>query len=155
MINLTETEDFESIYWHDSKIMSIEFDIINNNIIFYIDLCICNVENNVSYQPCLVTFYNVSNFKMNLSWEDSCINPQISFIERELIDKPKHFIQDLDYYLYTIHFLNPSIGKIEMPNITQFKLIMLSQPILFQSEEDYYKQRYEAIKNYLNNIKMI
>ncbi|HMQ78262.1 MAG TPA: hypothetical protein PKE39_01115 [Ignavibacteria bacterium] len=151
MYEITETNDFESIYWHDSMLISIEFDVLKNSVSFCIDLNISNVQNNISYQPCVATFNNVSNFRLNLEWESACVGPEIAFIERELIEKPKHFIDNLDFYCYTLHFLDPAIGKIELPLVTEFKLATLSEPIVFEGEEDYFKKRAEVMKNYLIN----
>lgn len=153
MIKITEINDFDSIYWHDSILMSIEFDVVNDNVLLYIDLNISNLENNISYQPSLLILYNVPDFKIELKWENAGIKPGIAFIERELIDKPRHFTTNLDIYKYLIHFLDPAIGKIEVPLIEDFKLILLTEPIKYENDVDYYKKRFEVIKNYFNNHK--
>jgi len=149
MYKITETNNFDSIYWHDSMLLSIEFDVLRSSVLLYIDLNISNIENNISYQPCVAIFENIPDFKMNLEWEGACVGPELAFIERQLIEKPKHFSASLDFYKYTVHFLDPAIGKIELPLVTDFKLITLSDPIIFEDDESYISKRNEIIKNYL------
>lgn len=153
MITIIETKEFDSIYWHDSILMSIEFDVLNNNILLFVDLCISNIENNITYQPCLAIFNYATQFKMKLEWDNVSVQPEIAYIERELVEDPKMFLKEFNYYNYTVHFLDPVNGNIELPTIADFKLLFLSEPIKYENDVDYYQKRLEVIKNYLNNYK--
>lgn len=152
MYKITETNNFDSIYWHDGIFMSIEFDVLKSSVLLYIDLNISNFENHVSYQPCVAIFGGIADFRMNLEWEQSEDAPSIAYIERELIEKPKHY-ENLDFYKYTVHFLEPANGKIDLPLITEFKLVMLSEPIIFEGEDNYFMKRTNVIKNYILSYK--
>ena len=85
MYIITETDDFESIYWHDGMLMSIEFDVLMSSVLLYIDLNISNIVNNISYQPCVAIFENIPDFKLNLEWEGSSVGPELAFIDRKFI----------------------------------------------------------------------
>lgn len=147
---LKRTKNFDEIYWHDSVLRSIEFDLLGSRIKLYIDLNVTNIDK-IHYQPCIALFNYVHDLKINLQWESSNIFPEISYVERTLIEKPANVVNSLEYYSYTIHFIEPTIGKIEFPMITDFELLHLSEPILVTNDEEYNIKRNEILEKLITN----
>ncbi len=147
---IKKTKNFDEIYWHDSVLRSIEFDLLDDRIKLYVDLNVTNVDS-IHYQPCIALFNYVHDLKINLQWESSNIFPEISYIERILIEKPANVVNNLGYYSYTIHFIEPTFGKIEFPMITDFELLHLSEPILVTNDEEYNIKRNEILERLIKN----
>lgn len=153
-------DNFDEIYWHDSKLISINFDQTGgNNILLLVDIILESHPNNtlnplgdytLIKQPALVKFLNVSEAKFNLNFEsDRIIEPTLAFITR----RKSNFSNKIDetvFYDYLIEFRNEGNIKIEIVN--DFEMIMLGKPILCKIDEDYTNNRNEILSDNFNVI---
>lgn len=144
--------DFDKIYWHDSLLYKIEFDILDDAVLFYIDLQSPEPghenadEDNVWFIPAILRFAGITDIKINIEWSESFNTPNISYIEREKIEI-SNSITDSVFYMYQIEFTGPTEGNIILPEVTEFELCLLGDPILFENEESYVTKRNEVLKN--------
>jgi hypothetical protein len=149
---ILKNNDFDKIYWHDSLLYKIEFDIVNDDVLFYIDLQSSEPdqenasEDNMWLIPAILRFAGITDMKINIEWSDSFNVPNISYIEREKIEISNK-ITDNVFYKYQIEFTTPTEGNIILPKVTEFELCLLGDPILFENEESYVTKRNEVLKN--------
>lgn len=153
-------DNFDDIYWHDSKLISINFDqTCGNNILLLVDI---NLESHpkdtlkplgdytLIKQPALVKFLNVSEAKFNLNFESGrIIEPIFAFMTR----RKSNFSNKIDetvFYDYLIEFRNE--GNIKLKIVTNFEMIMLGKPIVCKIDEDYTNKRNEILSNNFNVI---
>ncbi len=153
-------DNFDDIYWHDSKLISINFDqTCGNNILLLVDLILESHPKDtlnplgdytLIKQPALVKFLNVSEAKFNLNFESGrIIEPTIAFMTR----RKSNFSNKIDetvFYDYLIEFRNE--GNIKLEIVADFEMIMLGKPITCKIDEDYTNKRNEILNENINVI---
>jgi len=148
--------DFDSIYWHDSTLVSILFDQAEfSDVKLIIDLVLKSHPSKTSsdksryvliQQPAVVKFLSVTNMKINLQWNEVILDPTFAYIEREKL----HFSNNIDeqtFYKYIIEFNGTAEGNIILDKVPEFEMLLLGEPIIFKNEKDYIKKRNKIIKN--------
>jgi len=155
MINKFNNNNFNEIYWHDSRLICINFNQTeHSNIILLMDIVIeshPNIDSNslndytLIMQPALVKFLYVTEAKFNLNWDGGkIIEPTLAYIER----KKSNFTNKIDetvFYNYLIEFRDE--GNINLINVPSFEMIMLDKPIVYTGEDDYISRRNDVLKN--------
>lgn len=125
-------KDFDEMGWHDSCLHAISFpqyDQVFELDIDYIFEWVLNKESNLfnfHISPCTLTFYDVLNLEINISFDDS-IGISIADITRE---NPRKLANDkLAIWDYVIETDKGTISF----TATGFEQKVLSQPILSES----------------------
>jgi len=159
--NFFSDNDFDSIYWHDSTLISIIFDQKEfSDVKLIIDLVLkshpseaSNDENGyvLIQQPAVVKFLSVTNIKINLQWNEVILDPTFAYIEREKLDFSNK-INDQTFYKYIIEFNGTAEGNIILDKVPELEMLLLGEPIIFKGEKDYIEKRNKIIRGSIELI---
>lgn len=125
--------DFDEMGWHDSRLYRMKFPDEDYNFILYIDYIFkWEKQKDDSFKfwvsPCELKFQNISNLKLNLSFEDF-LEIFICEIKRQKIGlTPNGKMIEWKYIVETDR------GDIEFES-TDFEMNLISQPILSESQD--------------------
>jgi len=125
-------DDFDEMGWHDSKLYQLKFLDENYHFTLYLDYIFEWVKEKEGYKfwvsPCVLTFENVVNLNLNLSFENN-IGVYIVAIDREKIGfTPNGKMMEWKYLIETDR------GNIEFAS-TGFKMERISEPVLTESQD--------------------
>lgn len=124
--------DFEEMGWHDSRLYQIKFPNEKCALVLYLDYIFRweKIEESYKYwvSPCEITFKNVINLKLNLTFDDS-VGVDINSINREfkgLTPNQKH-----KQWIYRIQ---TDKGEISFMT-TGFEMNLINNPVLSDSQD--------------------
>lgn len=123
--------DFDEMGWHDSRLYQFKFPDESFSFTLYLDYIFKWVEEKDSYKfwvsPCELTFKDVYNLKLNLSFENH-LGLYISDIKRKKLKSINNNITEWEFEIETDR------GSIEFTS-TDFEMNLISEPILSESQD--------------------